>query len=193
MEIPDKVFFKIGEVSELAGVKPYVLRYWETEFSLVPRKSKSGQRLYRRKDIERILLIRRLLYSEGFTIAGARRYLSRLKREDIARLLQQEHLTIDKSEAVPPSKPSAGGDLKGVVSKRRGVRRGDGKAGGVSGKGDGEEGTRPADAVAASSEEGGRGPVGSPELSLLVLKELQALRAEIREARAYVQSQFIGA
>lgn len=78
MEIPDKIFFKIGEVSEIAGVKPYVLRYWESEFSINPHKSGSGQRLYRKKDIERILLIKRLLYQEGFTIAGARKHLSRL-------------------------------------------------------------------------------------------------------------------
>ncbi|MFM7200856.1 MAG: MerR family transcriptional regulator [Myxococcota bacterium] len=80
MEIPDKIFFKIGEVSEIAGVKPYVLRYWESEFSISPHKSGSGQRLYRRKDIERILMIKRLLYQEGFTIAGARKHLSRLGR-----------------------------------------------------------------------------------------------------------------
>ncbi len=77
MEIPDKIFFKIGEVSDVAGVKPYVLRYWETEFSIVPHKSSSGQRLYRRRDIERILLIKRLLYAEGYTIAGARKYLTK--------------------------------------------------------------------------------------------------------------------
>lgn len=80
MEIPDKIFFKIGEVSDIAGVKPYVLRYWESEFSISPHKSGSGQRLYRRKDIERILLIKRLLYQEGFTIAGARKHLSKLNR-----------------------------------------------------------------------------------------------------------------
>lgn len=74
-EIPDKVFFKIGEVSELTSVMPYVLRYWETEFSIIPHKSPSGQRLYRRKDIERVLIIKHLLYSDGFTIAGARKHL----------------------------------------------------------------------------------------------------------------------
>lgn len=83
MEIPDKIFFKIGEVSDVAGVKPYVLRYWESEFSIVPHKSSSGQRLYRRKDIERILLIKRLLYAEGYTIAGARKYLARSGRAGI--------------------------------------------------------------------------------------------------------------
>jgi len=75
--IPDKLYFRIGEVSELTRTKPFVLRYWETEFpSLRPVKGKSGHRLYRRKDVERIFQIRRLLYEKGFTIAGARRYLA---------------------------------------------------------------------------------------------------------------------
>ena len=74
--IPDKLYFKIGEVSQITGVKPYVLRYWESEFKLVsPGKSKSNQRLYRRKDIESILRIKKLLYEDRFTIAGAKRTL----------------------------------------------------------------------------------------------------------------------
>jgi len=76
MRIPDKHYFKIGEVAELAGVEPYVIRYWESEFrSLRPQKSRSNQRLFRRKDLERILEIRRLLYEEGYKIEGARRRL----------------------------------------------------------------------------------------------------------------------
>jgi DNA-binding transcriptional MerR regulator len=75
-EIPDKLYFRIGEVSQLAGVKPYVLRFWENEFpSLVPRKSGTGQRLYRRKDVETVLEIKRLLYDKRFTIEGARKFL----------------------------------------------------------------------------------------------------------------------
>lgn len=74
MEIPDKLYFKIGEVAALAGVEPYVLRYWETEFKEInPVKSKTNQRLYRRKDIEAVLRIKQLLYEEGFTIDGARK------------------------------------------------------------------------------------------------------------------------
>jgi DNA-binding transcriptional MerR regulator len=74
--IPDKLYFKIGEVSKLTGVKPYVLRYWESEFKLLaPSKSKSRQRLYRRRDIENILQIKKLLYEERFTIAGAKKTL----------------------------------------------------------------------------------------------------------------------
>ena len=76
MRIPDKHYFKIGEVAELAGVEPYVIRYWESEFrSLRPQKSRSNQRLFRRKDVERILEIRRLLFEEGYKIEGARRRL----------------------------------------------------------------------------------------------------------------------
>lgn len=75
-EIPDKLFFKIGEVCEIVGVQAHVLRYWENEFSqLQPQKNRSGQRTYRRKDVEMALRIRRLLYEEGFTIAGAKRKL----------------------------------------------------------------------------------------------------------------------
>jgi len=75
-EIPDKLYFRIGEVSEILGVEPYVLRYWETEFSqLAPKKSGTGHRLYRRKDVELLLLIKHLLYEERFTIEGARQNL----------------------------------------------------------------------------------------------------------------------
>jgi DNA-binding transcriptional MerR regulator len=75
-EIPDKLYFRIGEVSRLAGVKPYVLRYWETEFSAIsPKKSGTGHRLYRRKDVELVLEIKRLLYEKRYTIEGARKAL----------------------------------------------------------------------------------------------------------------------
>lgn len=74
--IPDKLYFRIGEVSRLAGVKPYVLRFWETEFpTIAPKKSGTGHRLYRRKDVETILEIKRLLYDKRFTIEGARKAL----------------------------------------------------------------------------------------------------------------------
>jgi DNA-binding transcriptional MerR regulator len=76
VELPDKLYFKIGEVAKLVGVKPYVLRYWETEFSILrPGKTRSKHRLYRRKDVETLLEIRRLLYTERFTIEGAKRRL----------------------------------------------------------------------------------------------------------------------
>src|SRR5882672_4987254 len=74
--LPDKNLFRIGEVSRLTATKQFVLRYWESEFPMLqPVKSPKGHRLYRRQDIETIIVIKRLLYDEGFTIAGARRHL----------------------------------------------------------------------------------------------------------------------
>ena len=74
--IPRKLFYKIGEVCQLTDTQPYVLRFWESEFpQLAPKKSPSGQRLYRRRDIDLVLEIKKLLYEEGFTIAGARKKL----------------------------------------------------------------------------------------------------------------------
>ncbi|MGH9492837.1 MAG: MerR family transcriptional regulator [Terriglobales bacterium] len=74
--IPDKLYFRIGEVSRLSRLPAYVLRFWETEFpQLHPTKSSTGQRMYRRRDVENVLAIKRLLYEEGFTIAGARQQL----------------------------------------------------------------------------------------------------------------------
>lgn len=79
--IPDKAYFRIGEVSRILGVEPYVIRYWETEFkSIKPERSSSAQRLYRRKDLEQLLLIKDLLYSKKFTINGARQKLLEIKR-----------------------------------------------------------------------------------------------------------------
>lgn len=82
-EIPNKLYFRIGEVAKLAGIKPYVLRFWESEFSgLGPKKSGTGHRLYRRKDVELVLEIKRLLYEKRFTIEGARKVLeAKPKRE----------------------------------------------------------------------------------------------------------------
>jgi DNA-binding transcriptional MerR regulator len=77
VSIPDKLYFRIGEVSGLTRTKSYVLRYWETEFPMLkPAKSRSGHRLYRREDVETVFEIKRLLYQEGFTIEGARKHLA---------------------------------------------------------------------------------------------------------------------
>ena len=111
-EIPDKLYFRIGEVSRLAGIKPYVLRFWETEFSsLGPKKSGKGHRLYRRKDVELVLEIKRLLYDKRYTIEGARKYLEARSRE-----------------ALPPRTPEAareGGPLarRPVQQSRSGAGR----------------------------------------------------------------------
>ncbi len=80
--IPDKLYFKIGEVSDIAGVPAYVLRFWESEFKRIrPKRTESGQRLYRKNDIELILKIKHLLYDKKFTIQGAKRHL-RIKSGD---------------------------------------------------------------------------------------------------------------
>lgn len=84
-ELPDKLYFKIGEVARLVGVKPYVLRYWETEFRVLrPEKSQTRHRLYRRRDVETLLLIRRLLHDERYTIEGAKRRLRQRGESDWA-------------------------------------------------------------------------------------------------------------
>ncbi len=93
-EIPDKLMFRIGEVSRIVGVETYVLRYWETEFpQLAPKKSGSGHRMYRRKEVEQLLLIRQLLYERQYTIKGARNYLKELARQRVQ--------SIDPLEASP--------------------------------------------------------------------------------------------
>jgi DNA-binding transcriptional MerR regulator len=83
VSIPDKSYFRIGEVSRLLGVQPYVIRYWESEFKTVrPIRTRSDQRLYRRKDVEELQTIRRLLYDENFTINGARKRLGKFRRDE---------------------------------------------------------------------------------------------------------------
>jgi DNA-binding transcriptional MerR regulator len=85
-EIPDKLYFRIGDVAKLAGIKPYVLRFWETEFpGLGPKKSGTGQRLYRRKDVELVLEIKRLLYDRRYTIEGARKMLDLKPKKEVKR------------------------------------------------------------------------------------------------------------
>ena len=75
-QIPEKLYYKIGEVAKFTGIKTHVLRYWETEFKAIrPNKSRSNQRLYRKQDVELILRLKDLLYNQGFTIAGARKKL----------------------------------------------------------------------------------------------------------------------
>ncbi|MBI5167042.1 MAG: MerR family transcriptional regulator [candidate division NC10 bacterium] len=91
--VPEKLFYKIGEVSRITGVEPYILRYWESEFEVLePQKSKTGQRHYRKGDIELILKVKRLLYEEGYTIAGARRRLiaEGKRREAPSKLINRE-------------------------------------------------------------------------------------------------------
>jgi DNA-binding transcriptional MerR regulator len=109
-QIPNKLFFKIGEVCEITDTQPYVLRYWESEFpALAPAKNSSGQRIYRRKDIETVLRIKQLLYEEGFTIAGAKK---RLETEQGGRGATPSAMaslpdTVVKNVEVPAADPAA--------------------------------------------------------------------------------------
>jgi DNA-binding transcriptional MerR regulator len=105
-EIPDKLYFRIGDVAKLAGIKPYVLRFWETEFpSLGPKKSGTGHRLYRRKDVQLVFDIKQLLYEKRFTIEGARKHLeARAKTEPIVAASGKRA----KATAKKPAKAQAG-------------------------------------------------------------------------------------
>ncbi len=90
---PDKRYYRIGEVSRITRVKAYVLRYWESEFRwMAPQKSRSKQRLYRRRDIDMIMLIKKMLYEQRFTIAGARK---KLREMGAGRALEAGNLTIE--------------------------------------------------------------------------------------------------
>ena len=89
MKIPDKLYFKIGEVAQITGLKTHVLRYWESEFNIVkPSKTKTNQRLYKRKEVELIMEIKKLLYEDKFTIAGAKKVLQERHRGRSTQQLQ---------------------------------------------------------------------------------------------------------
>ena len=101
-EIPDKLYFKIGEVSELLGVEPYVLRFWETEFPhLTPKKSGTGHRLYRKKDVELLLRIKHLLYEKRFTIEGARQTLQTEGRSAKTRVSKRAQKELFAEDPLP--------------------------------------------------------------------------------------------
>lgn len=116
---PEKLFYKIGEVSRIVGVESYVLRYWETEFPfLEPRKSKSGQRVYTKKDIDLILQIKKLLYEEKYTIDGVRRKLGgnieQLDAEGFPKAISEEAV-----EESPEPKIDAGSIINRVKDRLR--------------------------------------------------------------------------
>jgi DNA-binding transcriptional MerR regulator len=106
-QIPDRLFFRIGDVADLVGVKPYVLRYWESEFPMVsPDKSATGQRVYRRADVETLLVIKHLLYEERYSIEGARRRLKELKKDKSLKQVKQAvvnppDILVEMIEAAP--------------------------------------------------------------------------------------------
>ena len=102
VKIPDRLFFRIGEVAELAEVKPHVLRFWETEFKIIaPNKSANGQRVYSRSAVEKVLLIRHLLYSERYSIEGARKRIQALTRTGQLKPLMASFY-ISETSCAPP-------------------------------------------------------------------------------------------
>jgi DNA-binding transcriptional MerR regulator len=99
--IPEKAYFRIGEVSKILNIEPYVIRYWETEFrSIKPVRTRSAQRLYRKKDVEELLTIRNLLYAQRFTIDGAKQQLAKMRgeKETESRDFDKEKLLLIKRE-----------------------------------------------------------------------------------------------
>jgi DNA-binding transcriptional MerR regulator len=123
--IPEKLFFRIGEVCDLIKVQPHVLRYWETEFPmLAPQKNRAGQRVYRRKDVEMVLRIRDLLYEEKFTIAGAKKRLLDDMRGVSTRAKLAEVIAAEgKTEPQPASASSSPGADQSTSPQTRSVLR----------------------------------------------------------------------
>lgn len=118
-ETPVKLYYRIGEVADIVGVEPHVLRYWETEFrSIRPQKSRKGQRIYSRRDVDKLLRVKDLLYNQGFTIAGARKRM----REPGASLEAQPTEQVSSEAAVPlhaaPAPAVAAPELQRVQSMR---------------------------------------------------------------------------
>ena len=112
-KLPVKLYYRIGEVSEIVGVEPHVLRYWETEFrSIRPQKSRKGQRIYSRRDVDKLLKVKDLLYSHGFTIAGARKRL----REGGA---EPEPAATAVAVTVTPEVPRPGVHLRAALAEIR--------------------------------------------------------------------------
>ena len=119
--IPDKLYFRIGEVSKLCRLPAYVLRFWETEFpQLKPVKSNTGQRMYRQRDVENVLQIKRLLYEEGFTIAGARAQL----KEEAKPAKRQSGLPFPRHKNSDGLKKVRQGlqEILGILSPKKGTR-----------------------------------------------------------------------
>ena len=120
--LPDKLFFKIGDVAEIVGVKPHVLRYWETEFTqLQPNKNSAGNRNYRSHDIDIILNIKSLLYDRKFTIKGARQYFNKPTSNTINDELPRKLIKLSKSADVRILKDLKNGldDLIGLIEEFR--------------------------------------------------------------------------
>lgn len=115
-EIPDRLYFRIGDVAKICGVEPYVLRFWETQFpNLKPNKGGTGQRLYRKRDVELVLRIKRLLYSEGYTIAGARQAFAAEAKEPRKKQQAELPLVGDREKKVEANLAKLRSELKEIL------------------------------------------------------------------------------
>jgi len=109
---PEKLFYRIGDVAEITGIKPHVLRYWETEFNgLHPRKNRAGQRIYERRDLELIIEIKTLLYDQRYTISGARKLLARQNKQPVKKVVPRR-VKGDLSDALKQCRE----DLRGLLT-----------------------------------------------------------------------------
>jgi DNA-binding transcriptional MerR regulator len=116
--IPDRLYFRIGDVARICSVKTYVLRFWETQFpQLSPNKSGTGQRLYRRRDVETALEIKRLVHGEGFTLSGARQVLGHgHRRPEPQGMLPLEQVEVNEQDAVAATLGHARAELREILS-----------------------------------------------------------------------------
>lgn len=163
--IPNRLFFRIGDVAELIGVKPHVLRYWESEFSIVaPQKSATGQRIYRRSDVENLLLIKHLLHEERYSIEGARKRIRELRKDGSFKAYKQEQFGI--TEVIPDDELPT---VESEMSKAPAATVGDQARGGPSVR-------KSSTAVAAST------PTPSKQ------ERLQAILATARELHQLAQT-----
>ncbi len=128
--IPEKLFFKIGEVCELAGVQAHVLRYWESEFPmLAPQKNRAGQRVYRKRDVEIALRIKELLYEDQYTIAGAKKRLANdLRAGGKLKMVSSEESEDDSDQSVSRTAPVRGASQSFTIQPNSGATAADRKA-----------------------------------------------------------------
>lgn len=163
-KIPGKLYFRIGEVTEITGVQPYTLRHWEMEFpTLTPKKNDAGQRLYRRTDIEMVVEIQRLLHLEGYTTAGARRLLSQRAKSGVAGGGPGPAKAAKPAPGPkPPAKPSAKTKPEARTESKESAAA---TATGFSGK----------MAAPAGSSPAGSSPKGTPSSSRAAAREALAL------------------
>lgn len=120
--IPDRLYFKIGDVARICGIETYVLRFWESQFpQLKPNKSGTGQRLYRRRDVELAVEIHRLVHKEGYTLAGARQALEGgARREPVAKAAEQRPAVVVRANEAAPTRPDAQRpDVRAVIQQAR--------------------------------------------------------------------------